>query len=785
MISHTLRHALLAVLVLTPIAGCGPPATPEDPQQVETWIVNVQIIDGTGGPSRPGSVQLLGDRIGEIRTEGSGGGTVIDGNGLVLAPGFIDTHTHHDARLLEFPDAFAAVSQGITTIVAGQDGGSGFPLAKALAEFEASPSAVNVASYSGHNTIRRQVMGEDYERQATDDEIQQMAVLLQADLDAGALGLSTGLEYDPGIYSSADEVIELARVAAGAGGRYISHMRSEDRDLLAALDELINIGRQTGIPVQISHFKLAAKSLWGRAPEILESLDRARAEGIEVTADVYPYEYWQSTMTVLFPERVFDRASAQFALDELAPAEGIRFSAFQPDPSLVGRTLAEVAAERKEDPVTTYLDLIQQAQSFESQGGGPVESIIGTSMATEDIEAILKWPHANICTDGGLKDRHPRGIGSYPRILGRFVRERDVIPLELAIHKATALAARHVGLTDRGVLEARRASRSRPAGSSTGHRSRHSTRPFGPVGRHPQSMGRRRNRLRRGCVHRKSPGAGASPQKPLRYGDGKTMNQSAPTSWDHASVRIKDDTAHVTYDRSKQANSLSETAVHELREAIESTANNPEIRLVILRTAGDRAFCAGADVTIMRGLDAVSGERFIRSLHGVCNAVRRHPAPVLAVVQGTCLGAGLELMISCDFAIASDRAAFGMPEPFVGMPSVIEAALLPQIIGLMRTRDLLLTGDNISAKDALDMGMLTRVVPHAELEDAVAAKQAQVVRHDPIALRLQKELMNRWLNLPMDEAVEAGVKAFAVAMATGAPARAIESYWAERGSKGD
>ncbi len=372
---------------------------------------------------------------------------MVDASGLALAPGFIDTHSHHDRGLADMPDALAVVSQGVTTIVVGQDGGSPLPLAGFYAELEGALVAVNVAAYAGHNSIRRSVMGDDFRREATAAEIEEMKELLRRELEAGALGLSTGLEYDPGIYSTTEEVVALAEVAAAGGGRYISHMRSEDRAVFEALEELIRVGRETGIPVQVSHMKLAMRSRWGRAHEALARLDAARAEGIDVTADVYPYEFWQSTMTVLFPDRDFTREAAAFALDELAPADGMTIAAFQPDPSLVGKTLAEVAEARGEDPVTVYLDLIAEA---EASGGR--ESIIARSMHPDDIAALLAWPFTNVSSDGSLAGRHPRGFGAFTRVLARHVRERGDISLEEAVRKMTSLAAANVGLRGRGTL---------------------------------------------------------------------------------------------------------------------------------------------------------------------------------------------------------------------------------------------------------------------------------------------------------------------------------------------
>ena len=252
-------------------------------------ISNVVIVDGTGAESFNGAVRIAAGVIadaGELIP--ADGETVIDGKGQVLAPGFIDTHSHADSEIVEQRDAFAAVSQGITTVIVGQDGESPYPLADWFKTQQAHPAAVNIASYAGHNTLRNKVMGDNSRRVATPGETESMAALLKTELDAGALGLGTGLEYEPGIHSLPGEVISLAKIAAAEGGRYVSHVRSEDRWLHEAIDEIIEIGRVTGIPVQVSHIKLAMKSLWGTAPEMLQKLEAARAEGIDITADIYP-----------------------------------------------------------------------------------------------------------------------------------------------------------------------------------------------------------------------------------------------------------------------------------------------------------------------------------------------------------------------------------------------------------------------------------------------------------------------------------------------------------------
>ena len=281
-------------------------------------------------------------------------------------------------------------------------------------------TAVNIASFSGHGSIRAEVMGDDFERSATADEIENMKELLVKDLEAGALGMSTGLEYDPGIYSTTEEVVELAKVVASHGGRYVSHIRSEDGRFWEAIDEVVNIGRQAQLPVRISHLKLAMTSSHGQTDRLLGLLDQARADGVDVTADIYPYTYWQSTLTVMFPDRNFeDREAALFAVEELSTPEEMLIPDFGPDPSLAGKTLAEIAALRGTDPGTTLIDLIREAEAMraEKRARGEdedIESIIAVSMTEADIERLIAWPHINICTDGDLDGSHPRGLRCVP-----------------------------------------------------------------------------------------------------------------------------------------------------------------------------------------------------------------------------------------------------------------------------------------------------------------------------------------------------------------------------------
>lgn len=443
--------ALLGVICF--LAACEQQPLPSaDP--VTHLIENVIVFDGSGAPGKPGMVRFQGNTILDVgELEQRPNDRVTNGDGLALAPGFIDTHSHADYELFEQPGALAAVSQGITTVIIGQDGSSPFPLLDFRMQLLDHPVAVNIAAYSGHNTIRAHVMKQDFRRHATDPEVAVMGQFLREDMQAGALGLATGLEYDPGIYSSRDEVIDLAKTAARHGGRYISHVRSEDRWFDDAIGEIIEIGRSAHIPVQISHFKLAMTSQWGRATEVIDRLDQARTEGIDITADIYPYEYWQSNMMVLLPERdILDRSQVELALTEIVPPDGLWFSQFDPQPEYVGKTLSEVALLRKTDPVTAFMELIALSEAVQAETGQGADMIIATSMQEQDIHSLLAWPHTNVCTDGSLLDQHPRGAGSFPRVLGRYVREQNVLSLEEAIHKMTGLSARHMGFEDRGLI---------------------------------------------------------------------------------------------------------------------------------------------------------------------------------------------------------------------------------------------------------------------------------------------------------------------------------------------
>jgi N-acyl-D-amino-acid deacylase len=446
---------LIPVLALVAVAGCSQEEAATCLNEAPGFLItNVQVIDGSGSPAVSASVRVTNGLIAGIgELTACEAESVVDGGGQTLAPGFIDTHSHADSLILEHTDALAAVSQGITTVVVGQDGGSPYPLADFYSQFEATPATVNIASYVGHGTLRAMVLGDDFKRVATNEEIAAMADMLASELGSGALGLATGLEYEPGIHSETGEVLSLAQLTADAGGRYISHIRSEDRWFEDAIDEIILIGRETGMPVQISHIKLAMTRLWGKAEGTLAKLDAARADGVQITADIYPYEFWQSTMMVLLPERDYtDRVAIEEVLEEIAPAEGIWMTRYEPNPEYVGKRLTEIADLLEVDAIDAFTHLAREAERWKLENGRSAEMIIATSMKDADIDLLMNWPATNICTDGGLQDLHPRGAGSFPRVLGHFARDKQLMSVETAVHKMSGLTAEHMGITDRGLV---------------------------------------------------------------------------------------------------------------------------------------------------------------------------------------------------------------------------------------------------------------------------------------------------------------------------------------------
>ncbi len=419
-------------------------------------IRNAVIYDGTGGVSRAGDVRVRGSRIAEVapHIDAGPGEAVHDAHGLALAPGFIDVHSHGGGGLLDDLDAATLTRQGVTTILVGQDGESDYPLADWLGRLERTPPAVNVASMVGHATIRERVLGKDLYRAATPAEVERMEPLLAAELAAGAFGLSTGLEYEAAHFATTDEVVALARVAAAAGGFYQSHVRDEANEVYASFDEVLRIGREARIPVQITHIKLGSTPVWNTAATRMPALfERARREGVDLKADVYPYTFWHSTIRVIVPDRDwFNAAKVGRAIADNGGPSAVRLGKYVPQPELAGKTLDEVARAWAVTPVEAYMRIVRET-SGEDDSGESREVVLVTSMNEADLRWFIVQPDIMFSSDGTLHGAHPRGAGAFPRVLGRYVRELKLLPLETAIHKMTGLPARQLGLDDRGRIE--------------------------------------------------------------------------------------------------------------------------------------------------------------------------------------------------------------------------------------------------------------------------------------------------------------------------------------------
>ena len=416
-------------------------------------IQNVTIYDGTGRAPFAGQVRIAGDRIAEVgrRLKPKAGEAVKDGGGLALAPGFIDMHSHADRGLLRDLNAEAVVRQGITTVLVGQDGDSNYPLANWLAALDKTPPAMNVASMAGQATLRHQIMHDDLYRAATDDELKQMKSLLRQELSGGAFGLSTGLEYAPAHFSTTDEVVELSKVAADEGGFYISHVRDEGDRVFDAFREVLTIGAEAHLPVEITHIKLGTTPVWHQAAtEMPKLFAEAKSRKIDLRADVYPYTYWHSTIRVIVLDRdYFNAEKVSKAIADNGGADHIRVTRYDPEPAIAGKTLDQIAGAWKLSPVDAYMRIVRETTASADHPARD-EEVIVTSMSEDDLRWFIAQPQIAFCTDGELHGSHPRGAGTFPRILGKYVREDKVLSYQEAIRKMTSLAASYIGLNNRG-----------------------------------------------------------------------------------------------------------------------------------------------------------------------------------------------------------------------------------------------------------------------------------------------------------------------------------------------
>ena len=409
------------------------------------WVIRGgQIADGTGAPLRRADIRFDNGTITEIGdVKPQPDDRIVDATGLVIAPGVIDAHNHSTEGLDSDPDAFSQIAQGITTLVVGQDGSSPFPVRDYLAKRRASPSTVNVAVLVGHATIRRQVMGADFRRAATPAEIARMEALVDEEMRSGAIGLSSGLEYEVGSYASTEEVVAMARIAAKHRGFYISHIRDEADKSMDAIREAIAIGEKAKIPVQITHLKLGTVGVWGKAGEVVAMIEAARKRGVDVTADVYPYTAWSSNLKVLVPDKQWTNpASVKEALDDVGGGKNVQITRLPKFPQYVGKRLDEAAKLEGLSDVDMYIKIVEDDDA----------GVIGHTMIADDMKVFVQQPWAMIASDGGINTSHPRGAGTFPRVLGRFVRDDQWLTLPEAIKKMTSMPAARLKLKDRGAI---------------------------------------------------------------------------------------------------------------------------------------------------------------------------------------------------------------------------------------------------------------------------------------------------------------------------------------------
>lgn len=491
----------LALLLLT---SSLPFASKAAPPEYDIIIRNGRVVDGTGRSAFSADVAIKGDRVASIgNLRGAKAKQTIDARGQVVAPGFIDMLGQSEQFLLIDPRAMSKVMMGVTTEITGE-GESIAPLNDRILKEQddfnrrfnltvdwrtldgyfkrltKQGSGVNLGTFVGATQVREYVIGYD-DRPPTAAELEQMKKLVADAMKDGALGVSTSLQYVPARFATTGEIVELAKVAHQYGGIYITHQRSEANSIDDSMKEVFAIASRANIPVEIWHFKTAYKQNWGRMPEMLRRIEAARRRGLKITADVYPYVAGSTSLSACLPPwaleggtdqmiaRLRDKQTRERLIREIAADskawENIYLGSGGPGGILIasvvnrdlerwqGKRLSEIAAEQKKEPLNALLDFII---ADHGQTGA-----IFFMMSEADMKAALKSPFVSICTDNGARategalagsKSHPRGWGTYPRILGRYVRDEHLMPLEFAIHKMTGLPAANVGLKQRGLL---------------------------------------------------------------------------------------------------------------------------------------------------------------------------------------------------------------------------------------------------------------------------------------------------------------------------------------------
>jgi len=437
-------------------------------------ITNARIADGTGAPLIDGSVAVKDGRIVSVGDVKGTATTQIDARGNLVAPGFIDVHTHSE-NICKLPAAENFLRMGVTSIVTGNCGGSRTDVAGFFKEIEDAKVTINVAMLIGHNAIREQAMGGRFRREPDAADMEKMKAQVDQAMKHGAVGLSTGLIYVPGSFAKTPEIIELAKVAAAHGGIYASHMRYETVRIFSAIEELIQIAREAKVRVELSHIKLSGPTAWGKTADVLGMLDKARADGLEITHDQYVYTASSTGLAQLIPDKAREGTRADFIarigdpeqkavivedMKEILKKMGREdysyavIAKFTPDPSLNGKSIPQAAKlKRGSDSLDEQIEFVLD---MERNGGG---SGIYHGMSEDDLQAFLRHPLTMFASDGGPRQLgedipHPRSYGNNARVLGRYVRELKLLKLEEAVRRMTSLPAQTFRLKDRGVLKA-------------------------------------------------------------------------------------------------------------------------------------------------------------------------------------------------------------------------------------------------------------------------------------------------------------------------------------------
>jgi dihydroorotase/N-acyl-D-amino-acid deacylase len=455
-------------------AACCVPAAAQAPYDLV--LRNGRIVDGTGNPWYRADIAIRGDVIVRIAPSITGPATrSIDVAGQVVAPGFIDIHSHARRGIFELPTADNYIRQGVTTVIEGPDGGSPVPLAPFLARLDSLKKSINIGSFIGQGSIREEVIG-SVNRRASPAEMASMKALVEQGMKDGAFGLSSGLFYVPGTFTPTEEVIELAAVAGRTGGIYISHMREEASQVVESVKETIRIGEEGGLPTQVTHHKVVGAGNWGKSTETLHLIDEARARGVDATIDLYPYTASSTNVnSALLPAWSLEGGRTQILQRLKDPATRARMKSDSEriirlergggdpknvviancawDPSLAGKNLAEITRLRNLEP--TIENAAEVVLWIAEQGG--CQGIFH-AINEQDLQRILRHPASMVATDGevpimGRGHPHPRSYGTFARVLAVYVRERNVLTLEDAVRKMTSWPAQRLGLHDRGRLQ--------------------------------------------------------------------------------------------------------------------------------------------------------------------------------------------------------------------------------------------------------------------------------------------------------------------------------------------